>query len=63
MKRLQTDYIDILYLHDIEFAPFHEVLEGAFPALDELKESGKIRYFGVSGLPMSVLRRHWLTRK
>ncbi|KRE91322.1 aldo/keto reductase [Paenibacillus sp. Soil766] len=57
LKRLQTDYIDILYLHDIEFAPFQEVLEGAFPALDELKQSGKIRYFGVSGLPMSVFEK------
>lgn len=54
LQRLQTDYIDILYLHDIESAPFSDVLEGAFPALDELKQSGKIRYFGVSGLPMSV---------
>jgi L-galactose dehydrogenase len=57
LQRLETDYIDILYLHDIEFAPFHEILEGAFPALDELKQSGKIRYFGVSGLPMSVFEK------
>lgn len=57
LQRLQTDYIDILYLHDIEFAPFSDVLEGAFPALDELKQSGKIRYFGVSGLPMSVFEK------
>ena len=34
-----------------------DVLEGAFPALDELKQSGKIRYFGVSGLPMSVFEK------
>ncbi|MDD9272252.1 aldo/keto reductase [Paenibacillus sp. GCM10023248] len=57
LKRLQTDYIDILYLHDIEFVPFHEVAEGAFPALDALKQSGKIRYFGVSGLPLSVFEK------
>ncbi|OAS20233.1 aldo/keto reductase [Paenibacillus oryzisoli] len=57
LQRLQTDYLDIVYLHDIEFAPFHEILEGAFPALDELKQSGKIRYFGVSGLPMSVFEK------
>ncbi|KRF19825.1 aldo/keto reductase [Paenibacillus sp. Soil787] len=57
LQRLQTDYIDILYLHDIEFAPFNEILEGAFPALDELKQSGKIRYFGVSGLPVSVFEK------
>lgn len=57
LKRLQTDYIDILYLHDIEFAAFDEVIEGGFPALDTLKQSGKIRYFGVSGLPLSVFEK------
>jgi L-galactose dehydrogenase len=57
LQRLQTDYIDILYLHDIEFAPFQNIIEGAFPALDELKQSGKIRYFGVSGLPLSVFEK------
>ncbi|HEY1216080.1 MAG TPA: aldo/keto reductase [Bryobacteraceae bacterium] len=57
LKRLQTDYIDILYLHDIEFAPFEEVAEEAFPALDELKKAGKIRFFGVSGLPLTVFEK------
>lgn len=57
LKRLNTDYIDILYLHDIEFVPFEEVESGAFTALDKLKQSGKIRYFGVSGLPLSVLEK------
>ncbi|MDQ0885581.1 L-galactose dehydrogenase [Paenibacillus sp. V4I9] len=57
LQRLRTDYIDILYLHDMEFVPFNEILEGAFPALDELKQSGKIRYFGVSGLPVSIFEK------
>ncbi|WNR45487.1 aldo/keto reductase [Paenibacillus roseipurpureus] len=57
LMRLQTDYIDILYLHDIEFAPFHVILEEAFPALDDLKQTGKIRFFGVSGLPLSVFEK------
>lgn len=57
LQRLQTDYIDILYLHDIEFVPFNDILEGAFPALDALKQSGKIRYFGVSGLPVSIFEK------
>jgi L-galactose dehydrogenase len=57
LKRLNTDYLDILFLHDIEFVPFEEVESGAFTALDKLKQSGKIRYFGVSGLPLSVLEK------
>lgn len=57
LKRLKTDYIDILFLHDIEFAPFEEVAEGAFLALDKLKQQGKIRFSGVSGLPLAVFEQ------
>ena len=45
LKRLQTDYIDVYQLHDIP-------LEGAMPAVMEalatLRESGKIRWYGIS---------------
>jgi L-galactose dehydrogenase len=57
LKRLQTDYIDILFLHDIEFVAFEQVAEGAFSALEKLKQSGKIRYYGVSGLPLAVFEK------
>lgn len=57
LKRLQTDYIDILYLHDIEFAAFDEVAEGGFAALDAVKQSGKVRYIGVAGLPLTVFEK------
>lgn len=57
LQRLQTDYIDILFLHDIEFVPFEQVAEGAFPALDKLKQQGKIRFSGVSGLPLAVFEK------
>jgi len=45
LKRLKTDYVDILLLHrpDILAEP-EEVAE----AFDELEKSGKVRYFGVS---------------
>lgn len=57
LQRLQTDYIDILFLHDIEFVPFEQVAEGAFAALDKLKQQGKIRFSGVSGLPLTVFEK------
>ncbi|MFV9473763.1 aldo/keto reductase [Advenella sp. RU8] len=45
LKRLGTDYLDILYLHrEIQDAP----LEEAIRALADLIRQGKIRYFGVS---------------
>lgn len=54
MRRLGTDYLDILLLHDIEFGLLEQVLEEGIPALEELKKSGKIRFFGVSGLPLYI---------
>jgi aryl-alcohol dehydrogenase-like predicted oxidoreductase len=45
LERLQTDYIDLLYLHvDDESVSFDETLL----AVDELIRAGKVRYFGVS---------------
>ncbi|QSF46246.1 aldo/keto reductase [Paenibacillus tianjinensis] len=54
MRRLGTDYLDILQLHDIEFGSMEQVMEEGIPALEELKQSGKIRFFGVTGLPLNV---------
>ncbi|WP_166243078.1 aldo/keto reductase [Paenibacillus turpanensis] len=56
MKRLNTDYIDILYLHDIEFGHMDQVINEGIPALHDLKRQGKIRFAGVSGLPLQVFR-------
>lgn len=57
MARLGTDYLDILLLHDVEFGSFTQVMEEGILALEELKQAGKIRYFGVSGLPLSVFEK------
>lgn len=56
MRRLHTDYLDILFLHDIEFGDLNQMNEEAIPALNELKKQGKIRFTGVSGLPLSIFR-------
>ncbi|GAB3031072.1 aldo/keto reductase [Parafrigoribacterium mesophilum] len=45
LRRLSTDYIDLLYLHtDDDSVPFEETLL----ALDEQIRAGKVRYIGVS---------------
>lgn len=47
LRRLQTDYVDILLLHN----PPSELMHGASPQyaeLEQLKQEGKIREFGVS---------------
>jgi len=54
LARLGVDEIDILYLHDIEFVPADIILEQAIPALQRLKDDGKIRFAGISGLPLAL---------
>lgn len=56
LRRLHTDYIDIVYLHDIEFGSMRQIVEESVPALNRLKAQGKIRFTGVSGLPLSLFR-------
>jgi len=47
LRRLQTDYIDLLYIHKWDAAtPIDETLE----AFDTLRRSGKIRYGGCSNV-------------
>jgi aryl-alcohol dehydrogenase-like predicted oxidoreductase len=48
LRRLQTDYIDLLYLHVWDFTtPVEEVLRG----LDDLVRAGKVLYVGISDTP------------
>lgn len=47
LKRLQTDYIDILYLHSC-YSPEMATFEPMMKELVKAKESGKARFIGVS---------------
>jgi L-galactose dehydrogenase len=55
LQRLQTDYIDLLIAHDIEFAHREQVIDETVPAMRELQRAGKVRAVGISGLPLKVL--------
>ena len=55
LSRLKTDYVDLMQLHDIEFGTREQVLNEAIPALLKIKESGKARYVGITGLPVYYL--------
>jgi len=57
LRRLQTEYVDILFLHDIEFVEPDIILEEAIPALVRLKDQGKIRFAGICGLPLALFER------
>ena len=55
LRRLRTDYVDILFLHDVEFGEEQLIIDEALPALCSIKDSGKARFVGVSGYPLDVL--------
>ncbi|XP_059448869.1 L-galactose dehydrogenase [Corylus avellana] len=54
LARLQLDYVDILQCHDIEFGSLDQVVNETIPALQKLKEAGKIRFLGITGLPLEI---------
>ena len=55
LARLQTDYVDLYQVHDIEFGNREQVLNEAIPAALTIKKQGKARYVGFSGLPVRYL--------
>jgi aryl-alcohol dehydrogenase-like predicted oxidoreductase len=56
LARLHTDYLDLLSVHDVEFANLEQIIHETIPALQALKEAGKVRYIGITGLPLAKLR-------
>lgn len=51
LQRLHTPYLDLVYLHDVEFVSPREVLE----AVTELRRIPQVRAVGISGFPVLVL--------
>ena len=54
LRRLGTDYIDILLLH---WPAEDESLHGALSTLEALKAKGKAKEIGVSNFPLELLKR------
>jgi L-galactose dehydrogenase len=57
LTRLQTDYVDILLAHDIEFGDLDEIVEETLPAMRTMQREGKARFIGICGYPLPVLRQ------
>ncbi|KAJ6852303.1 L-galactose dehydrogenase [Iris pallida] len=54
LERLRLDYVDLIQCHDIEFGDLDQIVNETIPALQKLKEAGKVRFIGITGLPLSV---------
>jgi L-galactose dehydrogenase len=56
LKRLRTDYVDILHVHDVEFGCKRQIIEETIPALRGVQSQGKARFIGITGLALRMLR-------
>ncbi|MEC0089618.1 aldo/keto reductase [Paenibacillus macquariensis] len=61
LQRLQTDWIDLLQIHDVESQPWEMIIEETIPALQKLKQDGKIRYLGVTTRNLPLLLKYMKT--
>lgn len=55
LERLRTDYLDVVYCHDVEFVSPQEVLTAVTELRRIRDETGTIKYVGISGYPVDVL--------
>ncbi|MCX7049084.1 MAG: aldo/keto reductase [Candidatus Sumerlaeota bacterium] len=55
LRRLRTDHVDILQIHDVEYAPRAQIVNETLPALYKLREQGKTRFVGITGYPLTPL--------
>ena len=56
MERLHVDYIDLINVHDVEFADLQQVVDETLPALVELRNKGVVRHVGITDLQPENLR-------
>ncbi len=57
LRRLKTDYIDLLQVHDVEFGSIEQIVNETLPAIARLKDAGKVRLIGVTGYWPGLLAR------
>lgn len=55
LKRLQTDRIDLIQLHEADMTTFEEAMDGTIRAFLKLKEEGKVRAIGVNAGKVDLL--------
>ena len=56
MERLHIDHIDLINVHDVEFADLNQVVNETLPALVELREKGIVSHVGITDLQLENLK-------
>ena len=57
LTRLNVEHIDLILCHDIEYVDIQQVIDEAIPTLYKLRDQGKVRFVGFSGLPLAIYPR------
>jgi L-galactose dehydrogenase len=61
LGRLRTDYIDLWQAHDVEFVDARQIVEEAIPTMRDIQQQGKVRFIGITGLQLKVMR--WIAER
>ncbi|MGY8653647.1 MAG: aldo/keto reductase [Verrucomicrobiia bacterium] len=56
LHRLGTDHLDIILCHDIEFVPMQQIVDETIPAIQKIRDQGKVRFIGISGYPQKIFK-------
>ncbi len=56
MDRLHVDYLDLINVHDVEFADLEQICNETLPALVELRDKGLVKHVGITNLNLRHFR-------
>lgn len=57
LELLGVDYVDVIQVHDIEFAPSLDIIVSqTLPELSRQVSMGKAKFIGITGYPVSILK-------
>jgi L-galactose dehydrogenase len=56
LQRLGIEHIDFIQVHDMEFGDIKQIVNETLPALREAQRQGKVRFVGITCLPVRLYR-------
>ena len=57
LENLQLPYVDLIQVHDVEFSQsIDQIVNKVLPTLQGFKKAGKVRYIGITGYNLGVLK-------
>ena len=57
LARLGVEYVDFIQVHDMEFGSIDQIVTETIPALRQVQAAGKVRFVGISCLPLKLYRQ------